>query len=48
MLYEELVEGKKVIIKPIDSLTLISISIIVTALLAVLMIYGPSSALISF
>jgi copper chaperone CopZ len=48
MLYEEVVEGKEVKIKPLDSTTLIATSIIITALLLVLIIYGPSSALISF
>ncbi|MFH1770779.1 MAG: heavy metal-associated domain-containing protein [archaeon] len=48
MLYEEVVEGKKVTVNPMDGVTLISISIIVTALLVALMVYGPTSALISF
>ncbi|MFH1589216.1 MAG: hypothetical protein ABIB43_01475 [archaeon] len=48
MLYEEVVEGKKVIIQPMDGVTLISLSIIVVAILLALMVYGPSSALISF
>lgn len=46
MLYEEVVEGKEVIKKPIDGVTLISISIVITAFLVGFMVYGPSSALI--
>lgn len=48
MLYEEVVEGKKVKIKPLDGTTLIAVSIIITTLLTILMVYGPSSSLISF
>lgn len=48
MLYEEVIEGKRIRAKPLDSLTLLSISLIVAALLMIFIVYGPSSALINF
>ncbi len=48
LLYEEVVESKQTVAKPVDTITLISISVIVTALLASLIIYGPTSSLIRF
>jgi copper chaperone CopZ len=48
MLYEEAIEGKKFTVAPLDQFTFISLSIIVTTLIVILMVYGPSSALISY
>lgn len=48
MLYEEVVESKKVKINPLDTTTLIAASIIAMAVLTTLIVYGPSSSLISF
>lgn len=48
MIYEEAIEGKRVVMRPLDNTTLLAISIIITIALGALMIYGPSSSLISF
>ena len=49
LLYEEVVEGRKdVIRKPVDFTTLTSIAIIVNFILLAIMLYGPKSALVSF
>jgi copper chaperone CopZ len=44
MLYEEVVEGQRVIIDPIDGVTFVSLSIVFTAILTAIMVYGPSSS----
>lgn len=46
MLYEEVVEGKNVISNPMDNVTVISLAIIITGLIATFMIWGPTSSLI--
>lgn len=48
MLYEEVVEDKKVKIKPLDTVSLIALSVIAMSLLTALIIYGPSSSLIAY
>ena len=49
MLYEEVVEhNEKVEKKPLDFLTLASVGVIVLFIVVAIMIYGPTSALISF
>lgn len=48
MLYEEVVEGQVVKRRPLDFTTLAAASILALILIGALMIFGPSSALISF
>ena len=47
MVYEEIVEGKRVERKPYDLLTLASLTLIIGAALSILMVYGPKSILLS-
>jgi copper chaperone CopZ len=46
LFYEEAVEGKVLQKKPVDFATFISLSILVTAVLTIIMVYGPRSALL--
>ncbi len=48
MLYEEVVEGKQVVRKPLDFLTFVSACVIATAIIIAIMLYGPKSPLVSF
>ena len=47
MLYEEIVEGRQVVKKPLDFNTLAAASVLALIIIGALMIYGPSSALIA-
>ncbi len=48
MLYEEVVEGRKVVKKPIEFSTIASMAIIANFVLLMIILYGPKSALVGF